>query len=167
METEELAKEIVEMQPHLKYYAYSLTLDKEKADDLLQETTLKALYKLHTFKEKKNFKGWTFTIMYRTFINAHKRNNFERELIGKIQETNFTAGDGADTQTIVNHYDIGRIYDAISRLPDSCRSMFRMHIAGYRYNEIAELHRVPLSTVKNHIHASRLLLQKELKEFRL
>jgi hypothetical protein len=102
----------------------------------------------------------------KNFSGAKFLDNYSK-LIEKIQETNFTAGDGADTQDIVNHYDIGRIYDAISRLPDSCRSMFRMHIAGYRYNEIAELHRVPLSTVKNHIHASRLILQKELKEFRL
>ena len=58
----------------LHYYALSLTSDSERANDLLQETCLKALTYRDKFRENTNFKAWIYTIMKNTFINDYRRN---------------------------------------------------------------------------------------------
>ncbi|MCD6354663.1 MAG: sigma-70 family RNA polymerase sigma factor, partial [Prolixibacteraceae bacterium] len=57
----------------LHYYALSLTLDSERANDLLQETFLKALSYRDKFRQNTNFKAWIYTIMKNTFINDYRR----------------------------------------------------------------------------------------------
>ena len=58
----------------LHYYALSLTADSERADDLLQETMLKALTYRDKFTQNTNFKAWIYTIMKNTFINDYRKN---------------------------------------------------------------------------------------------
>ena len=62
------------LQDKLLYYALSLTADQEKANDLLQETFLKALTYREKFTQNTNFKAWIYTIMKNTFINDYRRN---------------------------------------------------------------------------------------------
>lgn len=162
-----MTKEIIELQPYLMRYAYRLTLDKESADDLLQETTLKALNNIHTFKENNSFKGWTYTIMYHTFINNCNRKNHERNIIEKFSDTRKAEVRCSKViPGVVNHYDVSKINEAITSLPENYRTTFEMHITGYKYNEIADFMRIPLSKVKNRIHISRKMLQKMLKELK-
>jgi RNA polymerase sigma-70 factor (ECF subfamily) len=58
----------------LHYYALSLTSDSERANDLVQETFLKALTYREKFAQNTNFKAWIYTIMKNTFINDYRRN---------------------------------------------------------------------------------------------
>ncbi|MGE5426258.1 MAG: RNA polymerase sigma factor, partial [Methylococcaceae bacterium] len=62
------------LQDKLLYYALSLTSDQDKAQDLLQETFLKALKYRDKFMPNTNFKAWIYTIMKNTFINGYRRN---------------------------------------------------------------------------------------------
>lgn len=167
MDTEEFTQEIVRLLPVLRSYAYQLTSDAESAKDLLQETALKALNNIHSYKENKNIKGWTRTIMYRTFLNGNNRNIIERDTIEKFHDI-YTAERTYcnNVQGITNHYDLYKIQEAISELPDKYSIPFEMHISGFKYNEIAEAMQVPLSIVKNHIHTTRKVLQKKLHELK-
>ena len=62
------------LQDKLHFYALSLTTDHERANDLLQETFLKALTYRDKFTQNTNFKAWIYTIMKNTFINDYRRN---------------------------------------------------------------------------------------------
>ena len=65
--------DVIGMQGNLMSFAFKLTSDKDKASDLVQDTTLKALDSEDKFAENVNFKGWLFTIMRNIFINNYRR----------------------------------------------------------------------------------------------
>jgi len=69
----EFYDELLTYQNPLKYFALKLTADNEDAEDLLQETFLKALKYKDKFQEKTNLKAWLYTIMKNTFINNYRR----------------------------------------------------------------------------------------------
>ena len=66
-------KELVGVQDELLRFAYKLTADYEEANDLRQETSLKALDNEEKYEPQTNFKGWIYTIMRNTFINNYRR----------------------------------------------------------------------------------------------
>ena len=70
----EFQHKLVGLESSLERFAYSLTLNKEDAKDLVQETFLKALTYCDKFVHNDNFKAWTYTIMKNTFINNYRRN---------------------------------------------------------------------------------------------
>ena len=73
MGTLDFQHELVNIQDSLMKFAYSLTLNKEDAEDLVQETSLKALKHRDKFVYKSSLKAWTFTILKNTFINNYRR----------------------------------------------------------------------------------------------
>ena len=83
--------QLVELESNLERFAYSLTMNKEDAKDLLQETYLKALMYQDKFEDNTNLKAWTFTIMKNTFINNYRKT--------VKQNTTF---DSSDNQYLMN-----------------------------------------------------------------
>ena len=73
MSQQEFNTALVELEPNLERFAYSLTANREDANDLLQETYLKALTYKDKFEDNTNLKAWTFTIMKNTFINNYRK----------------------------------------------------------------------------------------------
>ena len=73
MSIQEFNHSILGMETKLKYFAYSLTSDKEDAKDLLQETYLKAITYKDLFVHQTNLKAWMYTIMKNTFINNYRK----------------------------------------------------------------------------------------------
>jgi RNA polymerase sigma-70 factor (ECF subfamily) len=65
-------KELLGVQDELFRFAYKLTADREKAEDLLQDTLLKAMLHKESYNKNTNFKGWLFIIMRNTFINGYR-----------------------------------------------------------------------------------------------
>lgn len=65
-------KELLSVQDELFRFAYKLTADREKAEDLLQDTLLKAMLHKESYNKNTNFKGWLFIIMRNTFINGYR-----------------------------------------------------------------------------------------------
>ena len=74
MSTYDFQQQLVGLRHQLYYFALSLTHDRETADDLLQESMLRALTYSDKYRDNTNFKAWVYTIMKNTFINAHRRN---------------------------------------------------------------------------------------------
>lgn len=158
---------LLDLQDNMLNFAFILTANRDEARDLLQDTTLKALDNQEKFTANTNFKGWVFTIMRNIFINNYRRNARNQTMVDQTedlyhlnlpQESGFSTPDGA--------FNAKEITKAINSFPDEYRIPFTMHVAGYKYNEIAEKMRLPLGTVKSRIFFTRQKLQAMLKEFR-
>ena len=150
----------------LHYYALSLTSDSERADDLLQETFLKALTYREKFTQNTNFKAWIYTIMKNTFINDYRR---------KVKTKNTFEGSNNDFHLMFtkdkvypapdSFYSSKEINKSINALEDEYRVPFTMFLDGYKYKEIAEELNLPLGTVKSRIFFTRKKLEKALHEY--
>lgn len=85
----EFNNQIVSLQNPLKYFALKLTADQEDANDLLQETLLKALRYREKFVDPTNLKAWMYTIMKNTFINNYRRVSRQKTIIDSTEESYF------------------------------------------------------------------------------
>ncbi len=154
------------LQKNLEYFAYSLTANRDDADDLLQETYLKALTNRDKFVKEDNLKAWLFTIMKNTFINSYRRNMKANTIIDGSKDLyymNLTKESGfADPISMTNTKDIEK---AIASLEDEYKIPFTMHIKGYKYKEIADKLNISIGTVKSRIFFTRKKLMAKLKDF--
>ncbi len=160
-------KNLLEIQDELLRYALKLTCNREEANDLLQETTLKALDNEARYSEDTNFKGWAYTIMYNIFINNYRKNAREQLIVDNTDQYYITNSvhdvEGDNTES---SYDMKEIRRIVNSLESEYRAPFSLHILGYKYKEIAEKLNMPIGTVKSRIYFTRQKLQAELKDFR-
>ena len=156
-----------EVQENLRRYALKLTQDTNDADDLVQDTSLRALTHRDKFVSDINFKGWMMTIMYNIFLNnqdrvEHRRKIFDTTVdilnVPLVTEGGYSTPDGA--------MNIREIYSAIDNLSEHTRTPFKMFLSGYKYSEIAEKIGIPEGTVKSRIFFARKALQKSLRDMR-
>ena len=148
-------------------FAYQLTTNKEEAEDLLQDTTLKALTNEDKFADDTNLKGWIFTIMRNIFINNYRQTVRKATILDQTDDLyhlNISQESGLITPD--SSYSVKEITQAINSFNDEYRVPFSMHIAGYKYSEIAQHLDLPLGTVKSRIFFARQRLQIILKDFR-
>ena len=154
-------KELVGVQDELLRFAYKLTADHEDANDLLQETSLKALDNEDKYEPQTNFKGWIYTIMRNIFINNYRRIVREQTFVDTTDNQYHLAFESTESA-----YDLKEMRRIVNNLPKEYRVPFSMHIAGFKYREIAEKLGLPIGTVKSRIFFTRQRLQEELKDFR-
>ncbi len=167
MSSKNFQTKLLALQGNLLNFAYLLTSNRDDAYDLLQDTTLKALDNEEKYVENVNFKGWVFTIMRNIFINNYRKGVRSATVIDQTEDLyhlNLPQKSGLDTPE--GSYAAGEITDAINSFSDDYRIPFSMHVAGYKYNEIAEKMNLPLGTVKSRIFFARQRLQKLLKDYR-
>ncbi|MDY3857498.1 MAG: RNA polymerase sigma factor [Muribaculaceae bacterium] len=167
MSTKNFQTKLLAIQSNLLNFAYLLTSNRDDAYDLLQDTTLKALDNEDKYVENVNFKGWVFTIMRNTFINNYRKVVRSATVIDQTEDLyhlNLPQESGLETPE--GTVSAGEISDAINSFSDDYRIPFSMHVAGYKYNEIAEKMNLPLGTVKSRIFFARQRLQKMLKDYR-
>ena len=91
---------VLGMQPNLRSFALKLTLNKDEAHDLVQDTTLKALSNEDKFVDNANFKGWMLTIMRNIFINNYRKNVRENTMVDTsddLYQLNLTQETVSDT----------------------------------------------------------------------
>ena len=157
---------LLSLRDKLRVYAISLTSNSEKANDLLQETFLKALTYRDKFAQNTNFKAWVYTIMRNTFINDYRRNIKTRNMFGDSNiDFYHLYPSGKNCLTPDSVYHAGEIHRNIDALDDEYRIPFTLFIEGYKYKEIAKKLDLPLGTVKSRIFFTRQKLKKSLKEY--
>ena len=158
---------LMELQSNMLNFALTLTTNKEEAKDLLQETTLRALNNKEKYYENVNFKGWVFTIMHNIFVNNYRRILRTQTIIDQTENLyhlNLPQDSGFDTPE--EAYTIAEINKAINSFNDEYRIPFSMHVAGFKYEEIAAKLGLPIGTVKSRIFFARKRLQEILKDYR-
>lgn len=158
--------ELVGAQEELLRFAFKLTADREEANDLLQETSLKALDNEDKYTPETNFKGWIYTIMRNIFINNYRRVVREQTFVDQTENLYHLSTPRDEAQEYTESaYDLKEMRRIVNSLPREYKVPFSMHVAGFKYREIAEKLGLPIGTVKSRIFFTRQKLQHELKDF--
>jgi RNA polymerase sigma-70 factor (ECF subfamily) len=167
MRSAEFTQNLLGLQTELHRFAMKLTADKEEADDLLQETSLKALDNEEKYTPDTNFKGWMYTIMRNIFINNYRKTVRDQTFVDQtdnLYHLNLPQDSGFESTE--GNYDLKEIRKIVNSLPKEYRVPFSMYVSGFKYREIAVKLALPIGTVKSRIYFTRQRLQKDLKDFR-
>ncbi len=157
--------------------AMRMTRNKADAEDLVQETYLKAYRGFGGFTEGTNLKAWLYRILTNTYINIYRkkqRRPDETDLaevedlylyrrLGGLEAA--TAGRSAEEE-LLDLFAESEVKDAMESLPDNFRiAVLLADVEGFAYKEIAEILDIPIGTVMSRLHRGRKALQKQLYEF--
>jgi RNA polymerase sigma-70 factor (ECF subfamily) len=167
----------MEHMPSLYTAALRMTRNPADAEDLVQETYLKAYRAFNSFTEGTNLKAWLYRILTNTYINtyrAKKRRPEESDIddlenfylyrrLGGLEGA--IAGRSAEDE-VLDHITETEVKEAIEALPEQFRMAVLLgDVEGFSYKEIAEILDVPIGTVMSRLHRGRRALQKRLYEF--
>ena len=165
--TSNFAQNLLGMQSELHRFALKLTADTEEANDLLQETSLKALDNEEKYTPDTNFKGWMYTIMRNIFINNYRKTVRDQTFVDQTENLyHLNLPQDSGFESTEGNYDLKEIRRIVHNLPKEYRVPFSMYVSGFKYREIAEKLALPIGTVKSRIFFTRQRLQKDLKDFR-
>ena len=167
MRTADFTQNLLGMQTELHRFALKLTADQEEADDLLQETSLKALDNEDKYTPDTNFKGWMYTIMRNIFINNYRKMVRDQTFVDQTENLyHLNLSQDSGFESTEGNYDLKEIRKIVNTLPKEYRIPFSMYVSGFKYREIAERLGLPIGTVKSRIFFTRQRLQKDLRDFR-
>ncbi|MFY7789052.1 MAG: RNA polymerase sigma factor [Thermoflexibacteraceae bacterium] len=167
MSHDEFSDNLNELSVALKPFALKLTRDVEDANDLLQETMLKAYTHLDKFTEGTNMKAWLYTIMRNTFITNYQRMMRRNTFIDTTENLHYINSSESITQNMAfSAFTMQDIERAITAVEDTYSTPFIMHFRGFKYHEISEKLKIPIGTVKNRIHIARQELKDKLKAYK-
>lgn len=166
-------REMIPFMDMLYNYAYYLCGDKEEANDLLQDTYLKAFRFFSKFEQGTNAKAWLYRIMKNTYINEYRRKHRLPELVEYDEQISAyqmipRPGHGGDTlrHALEHHTFDDTMAGAIASLPEKFKSVIVLRdVEDLPYEEIAELLEIPIGTVRSRLHRARALLFEQLKEY--
>ncbi|MFN4146996.1 MAG: RNA polymerase sigma factor [Runella sp.] len=157
----EFSYNIAKVSKSLKPFAMRLTKDSDDANDLLQDTLLKAFTNRDKYSDGTNLKAWLYTIMKNTFITNYQRMMRKNTFIDTTDNLHYINSLDSSTENEAHTtFTLSDIDRAVEGLEEAYRVPFMMHYRGFKYHEIADKLRIPIGTVKNRIHIAR----KELKE---
>jgi len=163
----EFNQQLINQSGPLKNFAYSLTLNVEEAQDLVQDTFVKAVTYKDKFADATNLKAWLYTIMKNTFINSYRRSIKTRKIITHSEDLTLlkpaTNVNIPSAESQINHKHIAK---AIESLEDDYKIPFTRYFDGYKYKEIADELNLPIGTVKSRIFLARKKLMLDLKEYK-
>ncbi len=150
-------------QSQLRYSLRQLTgWDLALADDLAQETFIKAFRNLHRFRGEAKFYTWLYRIAYRQFA-SHYRSRKPVEALPDLDEHHAEASDGNASGETDLHRDFAR---ALAQLPSDQAMAIHLHMhREYSHQEISDIMECPLGTVKSHIQRGREKLKVLLSEW--
>lgn len=164
MSSIEFQQQLLSFRQQLYYFALSLTKDRENAEDLLQESMLRALTYRDKFRDNTNFKAWVYTIMKNTFINDHRRSKRTKVLMDnvdrQIEQVERVQIPNSPEATV----KMSEIQRSLDRLDPAFREPFTMHHEGFKYHEIADHLEIPIGTVKSRIFQARHRLMEMLSD---
>ena len=167
MTTLEFSYSLQKLSSSLKPFAMKLTRDVDDANDLLQDTMVKAFTNRDKFTEGTNLKAWLYTIMKNTFITNYQRMVRRGTFVDTTDNLHYiNSSDSLIENGAYGSFAMDDIQVAIENLDDVYKTPFMMHFRGFKYHEIADKLQIPIGTVKNRIHIARKLLKEELFFYR-
>lgn len=170
---EDFEEEIV---PHLDAmynFALRLTSDPSDAEDLVQDTIVKAFRFFSSYEKGTNAKAWLFRILKNSYINNYRKqskqpNQVDYDEVSSFYET--IRADRTDTSDLEDKMFRELVDDDISQaldeLPEDFRTVVLLcDVEGFTYEEIANMLDVPIGTIRSRLHRGRNLLKAQLKEY--
>ena len=162
--------------PHMKIlynYALRMSGDQLEADDLVQDTYMRAFRFFHKFERGTNCKAWLFRIMKNCYINKYRKNKKEPSKVDYEDVQNFydSIRDDVVDPNDLEHKVFSNLLDdemmsALNSLQDDYKTVVILcDLEGLSYEEIAEFLDVPIGTVRSRLHRGRKILQKKLQDY--
>jgi RNA polymerase sigma-70 factor (ECF subfamily) len=165
-----------EFLPHidaLKTFAYHLSYDEDDANDLVQETYLKAFRFIDKYDEGTNAKAWLFKILKNAYINEYRRRSKQPT---KVDYEDIVSYHDSETGVLPGYLDLREeIFDsmmgdevtlAINALPIDFRTVLLLcDVEGFTYEEISKIVDVPIGTVRSRLFRARNMLKEKLKTY--
>jgi RNA polymerase sigma-70 factor (ECF subfamily) len=173
----QFSEQAMEYMPALYTAALRLTRNAADAEDLVQETFLKAYRAFGSFEEGTNLKAWLYRILTNTFINNYRASKRRPEkadvediedlyLYKRLNELPAPGVGRSAEEELLERITDDEVKGAIESLPESFRiAVLLADVEGFSYKEIAEITDVPIGTVMSRIHRGRKALQKALLSF--
>lgn len=162
--------------PHadaLYNFAYHLTYDEEEANDLVQETFMKAYRFIDSYQKGTNSKAWLFKILKNAFINHYRKRSKQPN---KVDFEDIVSHHDSDTDKFQGSVDLRQeifsgmigdeISNAVNALPVDFKTVILLcDVEGFTYEEIAKIVDIPIGTVRSRLHRARNLLKEKLKTY--
>ena len=173
----DFAEQAMPLMDGLYSAALRMTRNPADAEDLVQETYLKAYRAFHTFQQGTNLKAWLYRILTNTYINtyrAKKRRPDETDLdevedlylyrrLGGLEAAR--TGRSAEDE-LMDLFSEAEVKAAVEDLPENFRmAVLLADVEGFSYKEIAEIMDIPIGTVMSRLHRGRKALEKLLYDF--
>jgi RNA polymerase sigma-70 factor (ECF subfamily) len=167
----------MEHMPALYTAALRMTRNRADAEDLVQETFLKAYRSFGSYQEGTNLRAWLYKILTNTFINSYRAAKRRPEkadvedvedlyLYHRLGELRAGATGRSAEDEVLEGITDDEVKAAIESLPEAFRiAVLLADVEGFSYKEIAEITDVPIGTVMSRIHRGRRALQKALLDF--
>ncbi|GJM36008.1 MAG: RNA polymerase sigma factor RpoE [Saprospiraceae bacterium] len=154
-------------------FAYHLTYNEDDANDLVQETYLKAFRFIDKYDEGTNAKAWLFKILKNAFINQYRKKAKQpnrvdyEEIVGYHDEEDTNFSSYMDLREEMFQGMMGdEVTNAINALPVDFRVVILLcDIEGFTYEEISKIIDIPIGTVRSRLHRARNLLKTKLQEY--
>jgi RNA polymerase sigma factor (sigma-70 family) len=144
-----------EFMPHINALynaAFRFTTDEDDANDLVQDTYLKAFRFISSFQQGTNAKAWLFRILRNSFINDYRRKSKEPSKV-----------DYQDVETFYNSEDAETALNALD--VDFRTVIILCDVEGFTYEEMAKILDIPIGTVRSRLHRARNLLKEKLRKY--
>lgn len=157
--------------------ALRLTRNRTNAEDLLQETFLRAWRSFRTFRPGTNARAWLYRILMNAYIDLYRKATREPEIVdqdavdefylySKVQESDEYRRAGNPEEAFLQTLMDADVKTALESLPDTFRAVVMLaDIEGFSYKEIAEILDIPIGTVMSRLHRGRKQLQVALWEY--
>ena len=170
------ADQAMEYMGSLYSAALRMTRNPADAEDLVQETYLKAYRAFAGFQEGTNLKAWLYKILTNTFINSYrsKKRRPEQTELDEVEDLYLyrrlggleaVAANRSAEEEVLDHFTDSDVKAAVEALPEGFRmAVLLADVEGFSYKEIAEILDVPIGTVMSRLHRGRKSLQKTLHE---
>ena len=171
-------KEIFERElfPHadaLYNFAYHLTYDEENANDLVQETFMKAYRFINLYQQGTNAKAWLFKILKNAFINQYRKNSKAPQ---RVDYEDIATYHDSEEEVYGGNFDLredifqgllgDEVTKALNALPIDFKTVILLcDIEGFTYEEIAKIIDIPIGTVRSRLHRARNMLKDKLSDY--
>lgn len=166
-----------EFMPHINSmynFAFRLTMDEDDANDLVQDTYLKAFRFISSFERGTNAKAWLFRILKNSFINDYRKRSKEPSKVDYQEvETTYNSEEAAEVDhttdlrvETVQDMIGDEVATALNSLPVDFRTVIILcDIEGFTYEEMAKILDIPIGTVRSRLHRARNLLKDKLRTY--
>jgi RNA polymerase sigma-70 factor (ECF subfamily) len=171
---ERFERDVLPLLPSLYGAAMRMTRNRSDAEDLVQETYLRAYRGFAGFQEGTNLKAWLYRILTNSYINIYRKKQREPQIVDGPEDVDEwylydrlggrSVEDSAET-TVLDTIPDQAVKDAVESLPERFRlPVLLADVEGFSYKEIAEIMGTPIGTVMSRLHRGRKALEKALWE---